>query len=136
MQFVLADAFALPLRGRFDTVFFAAWLSHVPTDLFAEFWAAVARLLTPGGRALFIDESPSRANELFVDTDVVVRETRDGVVHRAVKVFWAPGALEARLHEMGWVAQVAEDGDDWIVGAATRVAESGRAASRLLTIFV
>jgi demethylmenaquinone methyltransferase/2-methoxy-6-polyprenyl-1,4-benzoquinol methylase len=117
-QFVLADAFALPLRARFDTVFFAAWLSHVPTDRFAEFWAAVGRLLRPGGRALFIDEAPSRSHELFIDTDMVLRETRDGVVHRAVKVFWAPNALEARLHELGWVGQVAHDGDDWIVGSA------------------
>jgi ubiquinone/menaquinone biosynthesis C-methylase UbiE len=121
VEFVLADAFALPLRAaQFDTVFFAAWMSHVPTDRFAEFWTTLGRLLRPGGRAVFMDESPSRAHELYVDTDIVARETRDGVVHRAVKVFWSPSALEARLHELGWDADVAEDGDDWIVGSAHR----------------
>src|SRR4051812_36363298 len=119
VDFVVGDAFALPVRGVFDTVFMAAWLSHVPTDLFDDFWSSLAGLLRPGGRVLIMDEAPSRARELFVDEDVVVRETSDGVVHRAVKVFWEPAELMARLQALLWSANVRDDGNGWLIGTAT-----------------
>src|SRR4051812_40807239 len=122
VDFVVGDAFALPVRGAFDTVFMAAWLSHVPTDLFDVFWSGLAVFLRPGGRVLIMDESPSRTRELFVDDDVVLRETSDGVVHRAVKVFWEPADLMARLQALGWSAKVRDDGNGWLIGSATRAA--------------
>ena len=35
----------------------------------------------------------------------------DGSVHRAVKKYWVPAELEARLRGMGWQVQVAGVGE-------------------------
>ncbi len=34
---------------RYDAVFFAFWLSHVPLERFASFWSTVADCLTSNG---------------------------------------------------------------------------------------
>ena len=91
----------------------------LPTDRFAEFWSNLVPLLRPGGRVLFVDESPARNHEDFVDAELVERCTNDGVVHRAVKVFWSPDELQRALRQIGSLATVEVAEQDWIVGAAT-----------------
>src|ERR671935_83532 len=52
MRYVKADIFEWdPPAAAFEACFFGFWLSHVPDDRFAGFWATVARALRPGGRA-------------------------------------------------------------------------------------
>src|SRR3954452_15021188 len=41
VRFVLADLFAWRPDRRYDVVFFGFWLSHVPLERFAAFWALV-----------------------------------------------------------------------------------------------
>jgi SAM-dependent methyltransferase len=118
-RFVVGDAFRLPLRGTFDAVFMAAWLSHVPTDLFASFWEGVAGLLAPGGRALFLDEAPAPSRrEMLLADDVAVRELQDGTTHRLVKVFWTPEDLTHAFDAIGWDATIQTTERDWLMGAA------------------
>jgi demethylmenaquinone methyltransferase/2-methoxy-6-polyprenyl-1,4-benzoquinol methylase len=116
-DFVIADAFALPVRARFDTVFFSAWMSHVPTDRFDEFWAQ----LYIADRVLFVDEyDVRRPSERFVDNqnDVAERCLVDGTTHRLVKVFWSPAELVARLNRLGWEAAVNPVDHGWLIGTA------------------
>jgi hypothetical protein len=107
-----ADVFAWEPPRRYDTVFFAFWLTHVPPARFAGFWSMVGRALAPGGRVCFLDDSgQGRAGERFVSgqaTPAVWRRLRDGSEHRVVKVYYSPAELAARPAELGWSAEIRE----------------------------
>jgi len=114
-----ADVFDLNLSREFDTVFFAAWISHVPPARFAEFWASVASVLRPGGRAVFLDELPARAvHESGLAGSLTTRTLGDGSRHEIVKVFYEPADLIARLRDLGWTATVTTTANDWYVATA------------------
>lgn len=55
VEFITADLFTWHPSRRFDTVFFAFWLSHVPPARFAAFWSIVRAALGPDGQACFLD---------------------------------------------------------------------------------
>jgi demethylmenaquinone methyltransferase/2-methoxy-6-polyprenyl-1,4-benzoquinol methylase len=124
VEFIVADMFAWEPSRRYDTVFFSSWLSHVPPELFASFWALVGRALMSSGRALFIDERPAAAeayNEVFVvnaPVPTVERTLRDGSRHRVVKVFYEPDKLTDRLANEGWDAEVWPVDDVFFAGSA------------------
>jgi SAM-dependent methyltransferase len=123
VELVQADVFAWRPPRRFDTVFFAFWLTHVPPARFAGFWSMVAAALAPGGRVCFLDaRRRERAGERFVPDQpapAVWRPLRDGSEHRVVKVYYRPGELAARLAELGWSAEIRETGGPLLRGVAT-----------------
>ena len=122
VEFVQADVFGWQPQRRYDTVFFAFWLTHVPPARFAAFWSMVGRALAPGGWACFIDDSSqARAGERVAPgqaTPAVWRPLGDGTQHRVVKVYYAPGELAASLAGLGWSADVRETGSGLLVGTA------------------
>ena len=112
IEYRVEDAFAMEATHDHDAVFFGFFLSHVPGTRFEAFWNVVEGLLTPGGRAFFVDEAAhSLWEEDWVDREagIVRRPLADGRVHRAVKVLWTPEDLERRLGELGWDASVTGD---------------------------
>lgn len=121
--FVQADVFTWEPPDRYDTVFFAFWLSHVPPPRLPAFWTRVAGLLRPGGRAIFVDDGPGVAayEEGVADGPVPTVERRldDGSRHRVVKVFHDPRTLAADLRKLGWTAHVRSEGLNYI-GVAER----------------
>jgi SAM-dependent methyltransferase len=127
VEFIQADVFAWQPPRRYDTVFFAFWLTHVPPARFAAFWSTVGTALAPGGRACFIDSSSrERAGEDVVAdqaTPAVWRQLGDGSEHRVVKVFYTPDELTARLAELGWSAEVRETSTPLLVGTARRASD-------------
>ena len=115
-RFVQADLFDWEPDGRYDVIFFAFWLSHVPADRFDRLWRTLDVALAPNGRVFFIDnlgrplpdvrgETRFWQRELRPD-GVVVRTLNDGRKFRIVKHYYAPDELEARLSEMGWDVRV------------------------------
>lgn len=108
VDLVVADLFSWRPPQRYDVVFFSAWLSHVPPQRFDAFWALVADCLAPGGRVFMIDETPvGEAGETRVADAIaptVDRPLSTGERFRAVKVFYEPAALVARLARLGWEA--------------------------------
>ena len=106
---VVADVFAWTPPWAADLVLFAALLSHIPSERFADFWAAIDRMLAPGGRVFVIDESPHGvwSEEWAPDAgaEIVMRTLNDGRRFRIVKVLWEPAELEARLAELGWIGR-------------------------------
>lgn len=111
VTFVQADVFTWSADRRFDAIFFAFWLSHVPPDLFNPFWQGLAGMVTADGRVVAIDELPERRKlEPHLTTEdglpVARRQLRDGSSHRLVKVFYAPDELQAALNRLGWAADV------------------------------
>jgi SAM-dependent methyltransferase len=132
VEFVEADVFAWEPPRRYDTVFFAFWLTHVPPARFAGFWSMVGMALAPGGRVCFLDDSSrERAGERFVpdqETPTVWRRLGDGSEHRVVKVYRSPAELAARLAELGWSAEIRETSTPLLVGTARRISDLGRHA--------
>jgi 2-polyprenyl-3-methyl-5-hydroxy-6-metoxy-1,4-benzoquinol methylase len=121
VSFQVADVFSWAAAARFDTIFFAFWLSHVPTSRFEQFWWLLRGLVTEQGRVLFVDEHPDvRHKESYAagSDEIVQRRLSDGSEHRLVKVFIHPGQLRARLHKLGWQSHIRRDGDDWVAGEA------------------
>ena len=50
VTFLAADVLDWAPPRRFDTVFFAFWLSHVPASAFGRFWSVVRSALASDGR--------------------------------------------------------------------------------------
>ena len=61
VELVCADVFDWRPPRRYQAVFFAFWLSHVPPARFAAFWELVAACLAPDGWAAFVDDGPGEA---------------------------------------------------------------------------
>jgi demethylmenaquinone methyltransferase/2-methoxy-6-polyprenyl-1,4-benzoquinol methylase len=121
VEFVRADLFGWEPTSSYDVVISAFFISHIPPERFADFWDLVARALRPGGRAVMVDEAPSRAHlETEIDGHIATRTLSDGSQHQIVKIFYRPGDLVVRLAELGWVATVTETAEGWIVVEATR----------------
>ena len=123
VHYVLADVFSWKSDQKFDLVFFAFWLSHVPHERFASFWQRVGDWLAPGGRAFFIDElgtEETRGMENRLKGEAVLRQLQDGRQFRAVKVFHEPNELEAKLRALGWNVEVRAAGQRFYWGESTR----------------
>ena len=121
--FEVADVFTWNPGRRFDTIFFSAWLSHVPAERFAGFWESLAGLLDEGGRVLFIDEHvDEREKETYLEdrTEIVERRLTDGTSFHIVKNFIDPTDVRRRLHDLGWRCTVERVGTDWVRGEARR----------------
>jgi SAM-dependent methyltransferase len=122
VQFIQADVFEWQPPRRYDTVFFAFWLSHVPPARLPDFWNTVAATLAPRGKAIFIDDGPAEAasEEVLADQPVpaVLRRLDDGSQYRIVKVFHDARTLTGDLTALGWSVRVRPVHGNFIVGIA------------------
>jgi 2-polyprenyl-3-methyl-5-hydroxy-6-metoxy-1,4-benzoquinol methylase len=79
--FEVADVFSWHAAARFDTIFFAFWLSHVPASRFAQFWRQLRGLVAEHGRVLFVDEHLDvRGREAYAAGS-------DEIIHRRLMIF-------------------------------------------------
>ncbi|MGC9539607.1 class I SAM-dependent methyltransferase [Streptomyces sp. UG1] len=110
VRFVQADLFEWQPARRYDTVFFAFWLSHVPPARLPGFWNTIASALAPGGKAIFIDDGPAAATyeEVLANqpTPAALRRLDDGSQYRIVKVFHDAQTLTDDLAALGWSARI------------------------------
>jgi demethylmenaquinone methyltransferase/2-methoxy-6-polyprenyl-1,4-benzoquinol methylase len=127
----VADLFAWRPQRRYDLVFFSFWLSHVPPERFAAFWALVRSCLAPGGVAFMIDSryaasSTARDHQLEGEAATqVARRLNDGSEFRIVKVFYIPERLRADLADLGWRADISATPTYFLAGSAAPIAPSG-----------
>ena len=110
--FIEMDIFRWEPDARYDVVFFANWLSHVPPTRFEEFWHLVERCLTPNGRVFFVDEDAADMwQEEFIDEARTISRRRvGGKAFDIVKVFYDATELENRLRGLGWDVRVHSTG--------------------------
>jgi SAM-dependent methyltransferase len=117
----------LPRQDSYDACVFAFWLSHVPEERFAAFWAMVGSVLRPGGRVLFIDSartdrSTAADHQLPGDGEsTMTRRLDDGRQFRIVKRFYEPRALESELASLGWNVTANTTGEFFIHGTGVKV---------------
>lgn len=132
LRLVEADLFAWQPQDRHDCVFFAYWLSHVPSSRLGDFWRLVDDALAPGGSVFFVDSvarvplltsAPLPGQPRYRELDDVEQHvgTRElaGRRYRVVRVLWEPRQLERQLATLGWSACV-ERGELTLWGRATR----------------
>lgn len=123
---VSADVFSWEPPRRYDAVFFAFWLSHVPADRLAGFFDLVGRALVDGGSVFFVDSrftplSTARDHTVVAeDGEVVTRRLEDGREFRVVKVFYEAAELERELAGLGWRVAVRETETFFIHGGGKR----------------
>ncbi|WP_328980071.1 class I SAM-dependent methyltransferase [Streptomyces canus] len=115
VRFDQVDVFQWRPPRRYDTVFFAFFLSHVPPSRLGDFWDTVAAALAPHGKAIFIDEGPAAVAREEVASDV--RRLEDGSQYRIVKVLHEPGELTGELAALGWSADIRLR-EEFIIGTA------------------
>ncbi|WP_322900207.1 class I SAM-dependent methyltransferase [Actinacidiphila rubida] len=118
VDFVQADLFRWRPPRRYDAVFFAFWLSHVPPARLPAFWSSVAAALAPGGRAVFVDDGPLAAEgeEILADPAVptAVRSLDNGDRYRIVKVFHDRDTLSRDLTALGWTPAIRTLGSQYV----------------------
>ena len=122
VSFLQADLFEWQPNERYDLCFFAFWLSHVPLQLMAPFWAKVAHALAPGGRVYVIDSATSErasASDHQVQPrghELMTRRLDDGREYRIVKHWFDAPALSELLHRLGWEASIASTSEFFVHG--------------------
>jgi ubiquinone/menaquinone biosynthesis C-methylase UbiE len=127
VDFVCADVFSWVPDRQFDLIFFAFWLSHVPSSRLMGFFDLLERALAPAGQVVLVDEHISQAGkEALSDSEqeVAERTLSDGSTHRLVKVYIDPDGLTAQLRAMGWKSEVVVDGPDWVIATSRRIGTS------------
>jgi len=127
VTFVVADVLDWVPSRRFDTVFFAFWLSHVPASAFGRFWSAVRAALASDGRVLFVDDLPEAADRetyLAGSGEIVERRLQDGTRHQLVKLVRDEQTLTRQLTELGWDVAATRSGPDWLLGQARPALEA------------
>jgi 2-polyprenyl-3-methyl-5-hydroxy-6-metoxy-1,4-benzoquinol methylase len=122
VRFSQADLFSWTPNHRYSMVFFSFWLSHVPSERFAEFWSTVAAALRPDGRVMFIDDGHRTSEELVngSDSSTIERRLRDGRRFRAVKVPLEPASLGRSLQELGWNVEITPLAGPFFLGLGRR----------------
>jgi ubiquinone/menaquinone biosynthesis C-methylase UbiE len=138
VEFVVADLFEWEPPATYDAVFFGFWISHVPADHWAAFWAMVRRCLQPGGSVWFCDNADPelgwRAGVLprpearylsgddTIDprTRVTLRVLPDGRSYRVVKRFFDSDELARELAEYGIEATVTTTQWAFLLGRGVR----------------
>lgn len=119
VEFVEADVLGWRPQRQYGLVFFGFWLSHVPDERFADFWALVGQCLAPGGEVIFVDEHVCKAGkESWLAREVAQRTLADGSTHRVVKNYLEPARVTPRLAALGWEADVRRLGASWVIGQA------------------
>lgn len=89
---------------KFDLVFFAFWLSHVPESLLESFLMRVQRAVKKGGHVFLVDEPRGTKNVLTSSTqgNRQARTLNDGRTFNIVKEYYAPDHVCAQLTRLGF----------------------------------
>lgn len=122
IKFITEDIFRWNPTARYDAAFFSFWLSHVPVELFNQFWERVKKALKPGGRVFFIDSLKSEGLEKTYTINnpadmTSLRKLNDGNTFRIIKVFYQPQLLEKQLTSLGWKVKVKQTNRYFIYGS-------------------
>ena len=122
VRYIVADIFDWRPEESFDFIFFGFWLSHVPPELFDNFWRMVRAVLKPGGRVFFVDslmtpDSTAKDHAHIDGSGTLERKLNNGSVFRIVKIFYEPRELERRLRSVGWNGTVSATGRFFLYGS-------------------
>jgi ubiquinone/menaquinone biosynthesis C-methylase UbiE len=119
-----ANIFSWLPDAQYDVVFFAYWLSHIPTTAFGLFWQIVRQSLNPHGRVLFVDSRRVVRRWREKTLELAGSETRiggDGNVYRIIKKYHERDELLRRINEVGFGGRIEPAGSAALTGCFTPV---------------
>ncbi len=124
INYIEADLLSWRPVERYDVVFFAFWLSHVPPAQFESFWKIVEQSLKPGGKVFFADtlrhgiKTVGARDHHRQDDEghITERYLNDGASFNIYKVFYEPKELKDRLRSLGWRVDVRTTGAYFLFG--------------------
>jgi SAM-dependent methyltransferase len=127
IEYMVADLFDWqPPPAAYDVVMFTYWLSHVPDDRLAAFWAGVRSALKPGGRVFVVDSaSPSPPPS---GGRPEPRQLADGRQFTVLKRYWGVDELESDLRSRGWSPTTYTTDNQMILVATATATDPERAA--------
>jgi len=98
------DLFQWQPDEKYDLVFFANWLSHVPPDALGGFLKKVRASLRSGGSLAIVDQyAPSEADSAIAKEAIyAVRPLEDGRQFTIVKAFYGLKEFETNLKTLGF----------------------------------
>lgn len=105
---------------QYEMVFFAFWLSHVPTTQFDLFLQRVRRALKPHGHVFILDEPRGTKNVIPTNQNIQARTLNDGQTFNIVKEYYAPEELRGRMERLGFALIEISRGDYFFWLRATR----------------
>jgi ubiquinone/menaquinone biosynthesis C-methylase UbiE len=99
-----ADLFHWEPKQKYDLVFFANWLSHVPPAALDEFLSKVQQSTQAGGQIALIDQYlPSDSDRQIAKDDFyATRPVEDGRQFTIVKAFYDLPQLQNKLERLGF----------------------------------
>jgi demethylmenaquinone methyltransferase/2-methoxy-6-polyprenyl-1,4-benzoquinol methylase len=128
VRYVHADLFRWepPAGVRFDAIFFAFLVSHIPPQRFARFWDRLKAWLGPEGYVFFCDDvagTERRASDPGEPADdgpdfAHRRRLTDGREYTIVKILYGPEQLGSELAALGWESDIRTTGDEFYYGVA------------------
>ncbi|MFG1604938.1 class I SAM-dependent methyltransferase [Actinoplanes sp. NPDC049265] len=124
----IADLFTWDSAERFDSVVFAFWISHVPRERLASFFARVGSWLRPGGAVFFVDDLPRAVTSPHVAGvagQTMTRRLNSGDTATIVKNFFTAGELTGAAAAAGITMSVHETGRLFQYGATVTAAGRG-----------
>ena len=126
IEYVVADVFGWrPAPASYDVVMFTYWLSHVPDDRLAGFWAGVRSALKPGGRVFVIDSASLSPQPSGGRPEQ--RQLADGRQFTVLKRYWTVDELESDLRSRGWSPAAAMTDNQMILVATATATGPERA---------
>jgi Trans-aconitate methyltransferase len=104
IKYQQADLFQWEPTQKYDLVFFANWLSHVPPEALDVFLSKVQQTARPGGWIAMIDQYlPSDADRQVAKADIyATRPLEDGRQFTIVKAFYDLAYLQSKFEGLGF----------------------------------
>jgi 2-polyprenyl-3-methyl-5-hydroxy-6-metoxy-1,4-benzoquinol methylase len=104
IQYQQADLFQWEPTQKYELVFFANWLSHVPPEALDAFLSKVQRSIRPAGQIAMIDQYlPSDADRQVAKEEIyATRPIEDGRQFKIVKVFYDVAILQNKFKDLGF----------------------------------
>ena len=107
---------------KYDLVFFANWLSHVPPAALDEFLDRVQRSIRPDGQIAMIDQyQPSDSDKRIAKEDIyATRPVEDGREFTIIKAFYDLPYLHKKVEQLGFEVSINKFSDTFFFLAGKR----------------
>jgi len=122
IKYQQADLFEWEPAQKYDLVFFANWLSHVPPAALDEFLDRVQRSIRPDGQIAMIDQyQPSDSDKRIAKEDIyATRPVEDGREFTIIKAFYDLPYLHKKVEQLGFEVSINKFSDTFFFLAGKR----------------
>ena len=121
------NLFSWEPQTQYDLVFFAFWLSHVPSIMLDEFLQKIYRSVKPQGKVFIVDsrfsETSSAKNHYSRNAKDInqQRKLNNGQTFEIFKVYYQPELLEEKLTQAGFQNVEVKITDNYFIYASAEV---------------